>query len=136
MGVKPFLVASAVKAVLAQRLVRTICGDCKETYEPRTDELIEMGLNYDDVQDAKFYRGHGCPSCNHTGYRGRLGIFELMDLSEAVQEMILAHKPTSAVREVARQEGMMTLREDGWQKVFRGITTTNEVTRVTQQDAS
>ena len=136
MGVKPFLVASGINCVLAQRLVRTICGDCREPYEPRSDELIEIGLNFDETQDIKFHQGRGCPTCNHTGYRGRQGIFELMEMTDAVQEMVMARATTTAIRARARQDGMRTLREDGWDKVFRGITTTAEVTRVTQQDAS
>ena len=137
MGIKPFLVASSVQAVLGQRLVRIICKNCREAYEPRVDELIELGLDpSSDKGKVKLYRGKGCAECNYTGYRGRQGIFELMVMSHSIQELVMRNVSSSEIRELARKEGMKTLREDGRQKVLIGRTTLSEVSRVTQQDVS
>ncbi|MFC2149535.1 type II secretion system ATPase GspE [Candidatus Auribacterota bacterium] len=131
-GVKPFLVASSVRAILAQRLVRRICDGCKEEHKPRADEIKSLGIEEKDLKKAKFYRGKGCAECNNTGFRGRIGIFELMIVDEEIQKMIFQKKSSNDVRKRARQLGMKTLREDGILKIFGGITTVNEVLRVTQ----
>jgi type IV-A pilus assembly ATPase PilB len=136
MGVKPFLVASSVQAILAQRLVRIICENCKESYEPRMDELIQLGLDPSQKGKTKLYRGKGCSECNHTGYKGRQGIFELMNVSHAIQEMTMRSAPASEIREQAHKDGMKTLREDGIRKALDGRTTLSEVMRMTQQDVS
>lgn len=132
MQVEPFLVASSLLAVLAQRLVRTICPLCKESYTPSQDELSEIGLDSREVD--VLYRGKGCESCQQTGYRGRIGIFELMTINDEVRASIMANSDASTLKAIARNHGMKTLREDGSLKVKRGITTVAEVTRVTRED--
>lgn len=134
LGVKPFLVASSVQAVMGQRLVRNICPECKEEYEARADELIAAGMDPAGKGKVGFYKGKGCDACNFTGYRGRSGIFELMLVSNKLQEMIMQEVVTASIREQARKEGMKTLREDGLRKALAGVTTLAEVLRVTQQD--
>lgn len=134
MQVEPFLVASSLLAVLAQRLVRTICSHCKEAYVPTAEELTEIGLSRDDVK--QLYRGKGCDSCQHTGYRGRIGIFELMVINDEVRAAIMNNSDASTIKTIARENGMKTLREDGALKVIAGLTTVAEVTRVTREDES
>ena len=134
MGIKPFLVASSVQAVLAQRLVRVICDSCKEPYDPRADELAQIGIDAAQKGKVKLYRGKGCGECNHTGFKGRKGIFELMKLSPAIQEKVMHKVSATEIRQLARKEGMRTLREDGMRKVLNGMTTLSEVLRITQQD--
>jgi general secretion pathway protein E len=132
MQVEPFLVASSLLAVLAQRLVRTICSDCKESYAASEEELSEIGLT---LKDSKvLYRGKGCSTCQNTGYRGRLGIFELMMMSDEVRAAIMSNQDASTIKSIARDHGMKTLREDGALKVMQGVTTVAEVTRVTRED--
>lgn len=134
MQVEPFLVASSLLAVLAQRLVRTICGNCKEKYLANEEELAEIGLSLKDVKHL--YRGKGCESCQHTGYRGRLGIFELMVINDEVRASIMNNSDASTIKAIARENGMKTLREDGALKVIAGLTTVAELTRVTREDES
>ncbi len=133
-GIKPFLVASSVQGIMAQRLVRLICKNCKEPYEPRADEMIELGIDPSSKGKVNIYRGKGCSECNHTGYKGRAGIFELMRMSHSIQEMIMKNVSSAEIRELARKEGMKTLREDGMRKVLAGETTLSEVLRITQTD--
>ncbi len=134
MGIKPFLVASAVQAVLAQRLVRKVCPKCQEPVTPPDEVLREVEAVMGTLEGANFVKGRGCSECNMTGYRGRTGIFELLVVSENIRRMILQRATSYEIREMARQEGMKLLREDGWVKAYRGITTVEEVIRVTQQD--
>lgn len=132
MQVEPFLVASSLLAVLAQRLVRTICPQCKFAYEVTDEELREIGLS---KGAAKYlYKGKGCDYCQQTGYRGRLGIFELMLMSEEIRSLIMSNSDSTIIKAKAREHGMETLREDGAQKVLAGVTTVAEVTRVTRED--
>ncbi len=128
MGVEPFLVASSVEAVLAQRLVRKICADCKEAYKPEATKL-PPDFNY---QGGQIWRGRGCRRCNNTGYRGRLGIFELLVLNDEVRELIMKRSGSGAIITAGRKNGLVLLREDGWNKVRQGITTPDEVQRVTK----
>lgn len=134
MGIKPFLVSSSIQGIMAQRLIRVICPACKEPYQPPSDELMEIGLSAEDVAGLKFYRGKGCQECNQIGYRGRQGIFEVLIVSDPIRNLVLKRASSTEIREKARSLGMRTLREDGWQKVFKGITTVAEVVRVTQMD--
>jgi general secretion pathway protein E len=134
MQVEPFLVASSLLAVLAQRLVRTICPNCREAYPANEEELSEIGLTIHDVKEL--YRGRGCEACQHTGYRGRLGIFELMVINDEVRASIMNNSDASTIKSIARENGMKTLREDGALKVIAGLTTVAEVTRVTREDES
>ena len=133
MNVEPFLITSAVIGVLAQRLIRVICLDCKEPYKPDPSLLKEVGVNSVDVQHITFFHGRGCSECNYTGYRGRTGIFELLSLYEGVKELVLERSTSAAIFHQARKDGMRTLREDGWEKVIQGITTIEEVLACTVQ---
>ena len=132
MGIEPFLVASSLVGVLAQRLVRTICAECKEPYTPTESELAE--LNLDPKKVKQLYRGKGCPACARTGYSGRMGIFELMLVDDDVRDLVLRNVDAGQVKAEAREMGMLTLREDGAIKVANGHTTIAEVTRVTQEE--
>jgi len=129
MGVKSFLVASSIQAVMAQRLVRRICPECKQEYEPEPRLLHFLGIKPEDAAERTFYRGAGCPHCKDTGYFGRIGIFELMEMNSKLRELAFRREPTSAIRKQARLSGMLTLQEDGVRKVFAGITTVEEVVR-------
>ncbi len=128
MGVKPFLVASSVQAVMAQRLIRTLCKECKEI-DPAPEKLhLQMlGISEKDVSEHPVYRPKGCSACNGIGYRGRLGIFEMMVMNSQLREMVFNRAPTNRLREAARATGMRSLAEDGKRKVLRGVTTPLEV---------
>jgi type II secretory ATPase GspE/PulE/Tfp pilus assembly ATPase PilB-like protein len=132
-GVRPFLVASGVRAVLAQRLVRTICATCKEVDNPTEIQKERMGLNI-DWSKVEVFRGAGCDNCNHTGYSGRLGVYELMMTTDEIRNSIMGSTASGALRRTARLGGMTTMREDGWKKVLNGVTSVEEVIRVTQAD--
>jgi type IV pilus assembly protein PilB len=126
-GVQPFLVASSLIAVMAQRLVRIVCPKCKEPEDPPASEIKAAGFTPEHLKAATFMRGRGCNHCNHTGYRGRLGIFEMMRMTGAMREMTFKREPTQSIRRQARLLGMRTLLEDGLQKALKGITTLEEV---------
>ncbi|MBI1390221.1 MAG: pilus assembly protein PilB [bacterium] len=127
MDVEPFLITSAVAGVIAQRLVRTICSECKEPYHPDEAIVREMGFDPKEVENITFFHGKGCSECNYTGYKGRIGIFEMLILSEAVKELVLSHASSASIFQQARKDGLRTLREDGWEKVLQGMTTIEEV---------
>jgi type IV pilus assembly protein PilB len=131
MGVEPFLLCSSIVGVVSQRLIRRICKNCKVAYEPKDEELESLNITREDVGDHKFYYGKGCPNCNDTGYRGRKSICELLRMSPELMELILANAPTITIREKARQQGMVTIREDGIQSILNGLTTVDEVLRYT-----
>lgn len=131
MGVEPYNFISSLNCVLAQRLVRVLCNHCKRAYETNPEELIGAGLNPDRYKGYIFYEFVGCEICHFTGYRGRTSIHELLNVTDAIREMILAKRPGSEVRRVARDEGLTNLRESALKKVFRGITTIKEINRVT-----
>lgn len=139
-GIKPFLVASALRAAMAQRLVRAICEKCKESYKP-TDREIKMlkGLDSrksdDELRAMTMYHGAGCDRCGKTGYKGRKGIFEIFKVDDTIQRLIFDHAPATLLRQRAREMGMRTLREDGMLKVASGMTSLSEVLRVTMGDA-
>jgi general secretion pathway protein E len=133
MGVEQFLVTSSVIAILAQRLVRVICNECKEAYTPDNESLQSVGISPESLDGKPIYRGKGCPACLQTGYKGRKGIFEFMLLDDAVKNVILKTSDANAIKRTAVERGMMTIRQDGAQKVIDGITTIEEVFRVTQQ---
>ncbi len=133
MGIEPFLVTSSVIGILAQRLVRVICNDCKEEYAPDEESLKNIGITPEMVTGKKIYRGKGCPSCLNTGYKGRTGVFELMFLDDTIKNLILKTSDANAIKRKAVHQGMTTLRQDGARKVLDGITTIEEVFRVTQQ---
>ena len=133
-GVKPFLVASSTRAIMAQRLVRKICEKCKEQYAPTDAELRLLGPAAAQLEQAILYRGKGCSDCRYTGCRGRLGLFEIFVLNDDVRNMIFSNVGAMELRHMARQLGMRTLREDGLRKVVAGVTTLTEVLRVTMGD--
>jgi general secretion pathway protein E len=132
LGVEPYLVSSSLLAVLAQRLVRKICPECRERYEPTEHELRELGIG--ERGDVEFYVGAGCSKCFNTGYKGRTGIYELMMLDEQIREMVNVHQTAGVIKQKAIEKGLQTLRMDGARKVMAGATTIAEVLRVTQAD--
>ncbi|HZN57918.1 MAG TPA: ATPase, T2SS/T4P/T4SS family [Planctomycetota bacterium] len=133
MGVKPFLVASAVMAILAQRLIRILCPECKEQYEPTDVELRSVGLTRSRLEGNVVYRPVGCSNCNGTGYRGRRGVYELMEMSPDIREMSFRKKPTMELRAKALSEGMTPLQQDGVRKILAGLTTFEEILTITHR---
>src|SRR6202171_1698053 len=131
MGVEPYNFVSSLNCVLAQRLVRMLCNHCRRQHKPTDQELTESGLNPDKYRGSVFYANVGCDTCNHTGYRGRTAIHELLDLSDNVREMIVERRPGSEVRGAAEAEGLTSLRESALKKVFSGVSTLHEINRVT-----
>ncbi len=131
MGVEPFLISSTLMAVLAQRLVRTVCKKCRTPFEPTESQLSMLNLSPHDVGDKVFYYGRGCANCNDTGYKGRRGIFELLVASEPIRLLINERAPTVVIRQKAVELGMVTLREDGLRGIFDGDTTIEEVVKYT-----
>jgi len=134
-GVKPFLVASALRACMAQRLVRVICPKCRENYESTDRERKMLGPAAKALAGAQLTKGRGCPACTLSGYKGRKGIFEIFIVDDTIQRMIFDHQPAMQLRVRAREMGMRTLREDGLLKVVSGMTTIEEVLRATMGDA-
>ena len=133
MGVEPFLIISTVVLVAAQRLIRKICPNCKESYEIDKDTALSIGFKADSGK-VKFYRGKGCDACLNTGYKGRVGILEVLNLTPKIKSMILANAQEYQLREQARREGMKTLRENGIELALQGLTTVDEILRVTAGD--
>ncbi len=131
MGVEPFLISSTLMAVLGQRLVRTICRNCRTPFEPTENQLALLNLSPHDLGDKAFYYGRGCSTCNDTGYRGRKGIFELLTINDAIRALINERAPTVVLRQKAIELGMVTLREDGLRSIFDGDTTIEEVVKYT-----
>lgn len=130
MGVEPFLISATLAGSLAQRLGRKICDNCKEEYLPQRELLLRFGHDPRQHPEVKFYRGRGCDRCRQTGYKGRMGIFELMTINDELSEMIVRRAPLSELKEAARTAGMTTLQEDGFRKCRDGMTTIEEVMRV------
>ncbi len=135
MGIEPFLVASSVTAILAQRLIRTICPHCQESYIPEPEELEEVGLESGNLPSEGIFRGSGCPLCMKTGYFGRTGIYELLKITEPIRSEILKNPDSGSIRRAALREGLVTLREDGARKVLEGNASIEEVLRVTQEES-
>lgn len=135
MGIEPFLVSSSVIAVMAQRLVRRVCPGCRESYRPSLEELRQLNLSADQLEGATVYRaGPGCEQCKRTGYRGRTGIHELLVVDDDIRGLIMKNADAATIRRAATAKGMNTLREDGAQKLLAGITTVEEILRVTQDE--
>jgi general secretion pathway protein E/type IV pilus assembly protein PilB len=134
-GVKPFLVASAVRAAMAQRLVRAICNNCRAEYTPTEREVKMLGSISKNVVSGKMYKGTGCATCSQGGYKGRKGIFEIFQIDDTIQRLIFDHSPATVLRARAREMGMRTLREDGLLKIASGMTTLEEILRATMGDA-
>jgi len=133
MGVKPFLVASSVQAIMAQRLIRTICKECKEV-DPSPDRYLLrlIGFDPDNMGDIKIYKGKGCKNCHGTGYRGRMAIFEMLEMNNEIRELAFERAPANRIRRAAVGSGMRTLVDDGRLKVLKGLTTPEEISRITQ----
>jgi len=132
MGVEPYNFVSSLNCVLAQRLVRLLCPTCKRAYTPSIEELTESGMREEDlIGNETFFRSVGCDACNHTGYRGRTAIHELLDMSDTIREMIIERRPGSEIRRQAEKEGLSSLRESAVKKVFLGMSTLHEINRVT-----
>jgi len=127
MGVEPFLITSTLQAVVGQRLVRTICPNCKQPHEPTEEELLEFGMTLSDVADITFYEGAGCEECAFTGYKGRIGIYEYLPITEEITDLILERATTDDIHDMAIKQGMASLRHDGWVKMCMGITSFAEV---------
>lgn len=134
MGIEPFLIASSVEAVMAQRLVRTICPHCKTEQKVDRDYLHKIGFPEADIETAKIWHGAGCEECRQQGYQGRKGIYELLIVTEALRPLVMNRAPASTIAQRAIENGMRTLRTDGWNKVKAGVTTVEEVLRVTQME--
>jgi type IV pilus assembly protein PilB len=131
LGLEPFLVTATLEGILAQRLVRRICLNCKEEYTPTDEQLMELELRPESVQGRKFHFGKGCEMCNNTGYKGRQGIYEIMLLDDEMRDMIIKHASTQVLRAEAKKRGMRTLRQSGLVAIYDGITTIEEVVRET-----
>jgi len=130
-GVETFLITATLEGIIAQRLVRRICANCKKVYEPTEDQLMEVSLTPDDVRGKKFYYGSGCEQCNNTGYKGRIAIYEIMTFNDEVRDLIMNRASTSVLRAAARRNGMKLLRENGLEIIYEGVTTLDEVARET-----
>src|SRR5438128_9229853 len=131
MGVEPFLISSTLEAVLGQRLLRSICPTCRATYQPNESLLAELELSRRDIGNRQFFYGEGCDACNHTGYKGRKGIYELMKITDPIRELINERAPTVVLKQKAIELGMVTLRQDGLRSIFAGDTTIEEVLKYT-----
>lgn len=131
MGCEPFLVAASLEGVLAQRLVRTICKDCKSPYEPNEAILSQLGVSAHELGDKQFFTGAGCDTCGQTGYRGRRGLYELLNVTDPIRELITDRAPTVVIKQKAVELGMNTLREDGLRNIYQGNTTIEEVLKYT-----
>jgi len=133
MGIEPFLIASSINAILAQRLVRIICSHCKESYIPDPDAMKKLGLSDEEMEGKMVYRGKGCGKCHYTGFKGRCGIFELLLMNQHMKHLVLTTANSNDIKEQGIKNGMITLRRDGADKVLNGITTIEEVFRVSQE---
>ena len=131
MGVEPFMISASLEGVLGQRLIRKICTNCRTPYEPNEAVLAQLGLSPHDIGDKNFYYGKGCEACNHTGYKGRKGIYELLNVTDPIREMINQRAPNVVLRQKAIELGMATLRQDGLRCIFEGETTIEEVLKFT-----
>jgi type IV pilus assembly protein PilB len=131
MGCEPFLVAASLEGVLAQRLVRTICKDCKAPYEPNEAILSQLGVSSHEIGDKNFYTGRGCDACGQSGYRGRQGLYELLDITDPIRDLIIDRAPSVVIKQKAVELGMQTLREDGLRNIYLGNTTIEEVLKYT-----
>ena len=134
MGVKPFLVASSVRAIMAQRLVRRVCKKCAQPYTPSPTEIRMLNLDESFIKNSNFMKGRGCPECGNSGYKGRVGIYEIFLVGEEIQHLIYGKESSHTIREAARKSGMRTLREDGLRKAAAGTTTLEEVLQTTIGD--
>jgi type IV pilus assembly protein PilB len=131
MGIESYLITATVQGILAQRLVRRICEDCRTEYEPSDELMMELNLTREGTRGKKFYYGKGCDRCNNTGYRRRSGLFELVLMTDELRDIISSGASTDQLREACRRQGMVTLREYGLRAIFNGVTTIEEVVHET-----
>jgi type IV pilus assembly protein PilB len=136
MGVEPYNFVSSLNCVLAQRLLRLLCSVCKRPHRPSKEDFIQSKLSFEEYGKRIFYQSIGCDACNDTGYRGRTAIHELLGLTDNVREMIIERRPASEIRRAAEAEGLSSLRASALQKLFAGLTTLNEINRVTFAEKS
>ncbi len=134
LGVEPFLITATVEGIIAQRLVRRICMNCKTQFEPSETQLKELQITPDDVKEKKFYYGRGCSRCNNTGYRGRIGIFEIMVFNDEIRELVMKQASTGILRSAAQKNGMRLLRDNGLAAIYDGITTIDEIAKETMME--
>jgi type IV pilus assembly protein PilB len=135
MGVPTFLIIATLEAILAQRLVRRICSQCREEVAPSDDQLVDLELKREKLNGKMFYRGRGCELCNNTGYKGRVGLFELMVMNDELREMVMSNVSIDVLRDAARNYGMVTLRDAGMNFLLEGVTTADEIIRETIMEA-
>jgi type IV pilus assembly protein PilB len=135
MGVPTFLITATVEAILAQRLVRKVCMQCREEYTPPREIFDDLELTSEQVRGKRFYRGAGCEMCNNTGYKGRVGLFELMIMNNDLRDKIMGNAQADELRQLATKQGMIPLRQAGIKCCFEGITTPDEVVRETILEA-
>ncbi|MBU1061773.1 MAG: type II secretion system ATPase GspE [Candidatus Omnitrophica bacterium] len=133
MGIEPYLIGSTLRAVIAQRLLRVICQKCKKAYKPLKHELSELGISDEDARQIEFYKGEGCSECNSSGYKGRIGIYELLIMDDKTRELVIRRASSAAIRNAAREGGMKTLRENAIAKIKEGVTSLEEVLRETKE---
>jgi type IV pilus assembly protein PilB len=136
MGLEPYLITATVEGIMAQRLVRKICVDCRSEYEPSSEQLMELGLKPGEATGMKFFYGRGCDRCNNTGYRGRSGIYEFMPINDEIRDLIMANASHEELSACAQKYGMTTLRSAGQRALQRGLTTIEEIARETVTDES
>ncbi len=131
LGMASFLLTATIEGIVAQRLVRTICAKCKEEYQPKEEELMELNLRPEDVRGRRFCRGRGCDHCNRSGYRGRMALFEILQMDDDLRELVMREASTNVIRDLARKRGMRLLRDAGLMAIYEGQTTIDEVVRET-----
>jgi type IV pilus assembly protein PilB len=131
LGMEPFLLTATIEGIVAQRLVRMICANCKEQYTPKEEELMELDLTPDDVRGRRFFRGRGCDNCNNSGYKGRMAIFEILSLDDDLRDMVMKEASLTSLRHTAKAKGMRSLRDAGLMALYEGQTTIDEVVRET-----
>jgi type IV pilus assembly protein PilB len=131
MGIEPFLVATSVNLIQAQRLIRRVCKECKQEQPTPPEALIEIGFSAEEAKSLKIYKGKGCLTCNNTGYKGRIGLYEVLEVTDEIRELILIGASALELRKKAIDDGMLTLRASGLQKIRGGVTTIEEVVRET-----
>jgi type II secretory ATPase GspE/PulE/Tfp pilus assembly ATPase PilB-like protein len=134
MGIEPFLISSSIEGLLAQRLVRRLCPACKQAYKPDLKQLKQVNVTNDDPASLTIYRNRGCEKCRFTGYAGRTAIYEIARITEEFRRMVVERVPANVLKKVAMKDGLLPLRHDGWMKVKQGLTTIEEVLRVTMEE--
>jgi type IV pilus assembly protein PilB len=134
LGVEPFLITATLEGIIGQRLVRRICENCKTPFQPSESQLMELKLTPEEVKGKKFYYGRGCNKCNTTGYRGRIGIFEIMTFNDEMRDLVMQQASTSVLRAAGQKAGMKLLRDTGLAAIYDGITTIDEVIKETSTE--